>query len=1151
MQWSRIVRFALAAFVLVPVLSGAQTLPYEYRTILDTDDNPANGCSVVVGADQFQGAEILITIFVDPSSTSVTLVEVQSCLAGVWSSPVIVDASGWPIGLDIGVGGADVVEGYLPITLRSARLGFTAAANLSSDVLFTDDGGGSIGLLFLADIPVNSGRGLLLFIVLMAAAGLLALRRGYGVAAVALFCVFATVTGVGVVLACQPDGNISEWAGLQPVATDPAGDALPGDPAADLVAAFVAYESGELCIRLDIADLENRSIDLEKATNGHDADLPPGPSLSPGDPVTWTYVVTNTGIVPLHSVTVTDDQGVSVSCPQSTLDPGQSMTCTASGTAVPCPYANIATVTGSPPIGPAVSDSDASHYSGGNSNPAIDIEKATNGHDADAAPGPTITEGQPVTWTYVVTNTGDTTLSSVSITDDQGVTVNCPASSLLPGQTMSCTASGTAIGGQYANIGTVTGTSPCGDIVSDTDPSHYLGQALVASIRIEKATNGHDADTAPGPTITQGQPVTWTYVVTNTGDISLSSIGVTDNQGVAVSCPVSSLTPGQSMTCTASGLAIGGQYANIGSVNGTTPTGSIRSDSDSSHYFGQVILLSIDDVTVLEGGGNAVFTVTMSNPSSQTVTVDYATAEGTASAGADYTAIVGTLTFNPGETSKTLSVPVLEDLLYEASETFSANLINSNNATLSDDQGLGTILDNDVAPSLLGKIVINEIGVSPAPDGRSFVEFMSLVLNAADTTPAQMQQLGLYIVGQNGRVVRINEGFVSNTLPAQGTMVAYEDGVLEIRNKLGGIKNIGSDADWTDYAEVYIGGAWVSYDPSIHDFAFGDSTADPVLVNFQQSGISIDFFVANDPVPDASPTEVMDGTWYSPDGAPAPEGDFSSFDGSVTDDIVFARVFITVGTQPFVIEPGEIDSDTAADWTINSTPTVALIGLNPTQVAGANPDNDDGQTVLFGTESGDVIEGKEGPDFLFGRGGDDTVAGGGGDNLLSGGPGDDHLVGGPGDDLVVDTDTDFEMIGGGSIVDGGLGIDIFKFVAGVGSEALQLTNGAEVAARLVGIEILDMRDVDSLDSLTLTGEAVVALGDTNSAGTMVGGVDIFVRGDEGAGADRVDLLGNGWVLDAGGGVTLGSETFDVWIEESVVPSAVVAIQQGVDVNMGP
>ena len=71
------------------------------------------------------------------------------------------------------------------------------------------------------------------------------------------------------------------------------------------------------------------AIDLEKATNGQDADTPPGPLVAVGSPVAWTYVVTNTGTETLDPVRVGDDQGVLVSCPQSVLAAGQSMTCTA------------------------------------------------------------------------------------------------------------------------------------------------------------------------------------------------------------------------------------------------------------------------------------------------------------------------------------------------------------------------------------------------------------------------------------------------------------------------------------------------------------------------------------------------------------------------------------------------------------------------------------------------------------------------------------------------------------------------------------------------------------------------------------------------------------------------------------------------------
>jgi LPXTG-motif cell wall-anchored protein len=106
--------------------------------------------------------------------------------------------------------------------------------------------------------------------------------------------------------------------------------------------------------------------------------------------------------------------------------------------------------------------------------PAIDIEKATNGEDADDPPGPTLIIGDPVNWTYVVTNTGEQNLVNVVVTDDQGVAVACPQNTLAVGEVMTCTASGIAVEGQYANIGTVTGVpETSGPNVTDSDPSHY------------------------------------------------------------------------------------------------------------------------------------------------------------------------------------------------------------------------------------------------------------------------------------------------------------------------------------------------------------------------------------------------------------------------------------------------------------------------------------------------------------------------------------------------------------------------------------------------------------------------------------------------------------------------------------------------------
>jgi outer membrane autotransporter protein len=109
--------------------------------------------------------------------------------------------------------------------------------------------------------------------------------------------------------------------------------------------------------------------------------------------------------------------------------------------------------------------------------------------------------------------------------------------------------------------------------------------------------------------------------------------------------------------------------------------------------------LSINDVTVVEGNAgtvNAVFTASLSAASGQTVTVNFATADGTATQPADYTNTSGTLTFTAGQTTRTITVPVIGELVPEANETFFANLSGATNATITDNQGLGTISNDDV-----------------------------------------------------------------------------------------------------------------------------------------------------------------------------------------------------------------------------------------------------------------------------------------------------------------------------------------------------------------------------------------------------------------------------------------------------------------------
>ncbi len=113
--------------------------------------------------------------------------------------------------------------------------------------------------------------------------------------------------------------------------------------------------------------------------------------------------------------------------------------------------------------------------------------------------------------------------------------------------------------------------------------------------------------------------------------------------------------------------------------------------------------LSVNDVSVAEGNtgetSNAVFTVSLAEPSSQTITVNYRTIKRTAVEGADYVAASGQITFPPNTTSQTVNLQVSGDNLDETDETFVLSLSGAANAAIADAVGVGTILDNDAPPT--------------------------------------------------------------------------------------------------------------------------------------------------------------------------------------------------------------------------------------------------------------------------------------------------------------------------------------------------------------------------------------------------------------------------------------------------------------------
>ena len=152
--------------------------------------------------------------------------------------------------------------------------------------------------------------------------------------------------------------------------------------------------------------------------------------------------------------------------------------------------------------------------------------------------------------------------------------------------------------------------------------------------------------------------------------------------------------------------------------------------------------LSIDNVSVTEGNGGtkaATFTVSLSAASGQAVSVTAATANGTASAGSDYTAGTWPLTFAAGVTTRSVAVTVLGDGVYEADETFVVNLTGATGATVADGQGIGTIVNDDLAGFSIGDVDV----VEPVSGTRSAVFTVTLAPTVATSTSVSYATTGL------------------------------------------------------------------------------------------------------------------------------------------------------------------------------------------------------------------------------------------------------------------------------------------------------------------------------------------------------------------------------------------------------------------------
>ncbi len=352
---------------------------------------------------------------------------------------------------------------------------------------------------------------------------------------------------------------------------------------------------------------------------------PPLPTpLMPGQTVPYQYVVTNSGGVPLTDVNVTDDRVTGITCPQTTLAVGETMTCTGAYTVTEADAAagsltNTAVAHGRTD-GTTVDSPPDDVTLPVQSGPGLRMEKSADDTRVYEA-------GDTVTYTYTVTNTGPVELTGVGITDDRVTGVTCEATTLAPGATTTCTGTYTvtdadAAAGSVTNTATAHGQADGTRVTSPPDDvTIVVGSEL--GLRLVKSADDTRVYHA-------GDLVTYTYTVTNTGDATLTGIGVDDDLVPNVTCQATTLAPGATTTCTGTYTvtdadAARGSVINVAAAHGRSGNTQVVSEPDDvilrvATEAGLRLTKTVDRSHAYRVGDTVTYTYTVTNTGSQELT---------------------------------------------------------------------------------------------------------------------------------------------------------------------------------------------------------------------------------------------------------------------------------------------------------------------------------------------------------------------------------------------------------------------------------------------------------------------------------------------------------------------------------------------------
>ncbi|WP_431280364.1 DUF7507 domain-containing protein [Leifsonia poae] len=310
-----------------------------------------------------------------------------------------------------------------------------------------------------------------------------------------------------------------------------------------------------------------------------------------GDPIVYHFTVTNTGNTSLTGVTITDQlaglSALTYSWPgaDGELSPQQSATATATYAVTQADIdngqvVNSATATGDAPGGGTPQSPPVSTVTPTGAAAALSLVKSASPILASS-----YTAGQLITYTFVVTNTGNVLVSGIAITETAfsgtGVlgAATCDVTALAPTEQATCTAAYTLTqadvdSGQLSNTATASGTDPNQDPVDSNPSSVVIPSDPSPALTLLKTANLTSVTTA-------GQVITYTFTVTNTGNVTIAGITISETvftgagSAPAPTCPAeaASLAPGQSVDCTATYTDVDADLTGSPILNTATATG--------------------------------------------------------------------------------------------------------------------------------------------------------------------------------------------------------------------------------------------------------------------------------------------------------------------------------------------------------------------------------------------------------------------------------------------------------------------------------------------------------------------------------------------------------------------------------------------------